>query len=192
MIILGNCILSDALYEERFVCDLPLCRGGCCVEGDAGAPLTGEETAVLEKIAGRVALFMIPEGIAAVNEQGFWVTDDDRELTTPLVGGKQCAYVFYDDSGIAKCAIERAYEEGLIDFPKPISCHLYPVRIQKHPNYEALNYHNWPLCDCARARGDKLKVRVYRFLEEALVRKYGRAWYDELEEYIRYSYQEGP
>jgi len=169
-----------------------LCRGGCCVEGDAGAPLTGEETAVLEKIAGRVALFMIPEGIAAVNEQGFWVTDDDRELTTPLVGGKQCAYVFYDDSGIAKCAIERAYEEGLIDFPKPISCHLYPVRIQKHPNYEALNYHNWPLCDCARARGDKLKVRVYRFLEEALVRKYGRAWYDELEEYIRYSYQEGP
>ncbi len=190
MIILGDCILSDELYEERFVCDLPVCRGGCCVEGDAGAPLLEDEVAVMESIAGRVVPFMIPEGIAAVNEQGYWVKDDDNELTTPLVGGKQCAYVFYDGAGVARCAIERAYEEGLIAFQKPISCHLYPIRIKKYPHYEALNYHSWPLCDCARSRGRKLKVRVYRFLKEALVRKYGREWYEELEEYIRYSYQE--
>ncbi len=190
MIILGQTLLSDELYEEQFVCDLPHCRGGCCVEGDAGAPLSEEEAGMLEAIASRVSAFMLPEGLKAVKKQGYWVKDEEGEITTPLVEGKQCAYVFYDEKGIARCAIERCQEEGLIDFQKPISCHLYPIRINKYPHYEALNYHRWPLCDCARTKGRKLKVRVYRFVKDALVRKYGEEWYDELEEYIRYSYQD--
>jgi len=190
MIILGNCLLSDDIYEERFVCDLSVCKGGCCVEGDAGAPLEEEELTVLEEIAGRVAPFMTAEGIQAVDAQGYWVKDEDGDLTTPLVDGKQCAYVYYDKMGIAFCAIERAWEEGLVDFRKPVSCHLYPIRITKHPGYDALNYHRWPVCDPARRKGRVQKVRVYRFLKEALIRKYGSEWYEELEAYVRYSYQE--
>lgn len=190
MIILGQTLLSDELYEERFVCDLPVCKGGCCVEGDAGAPLEEEEARILEEIAGRVAPFMIAEGIEAVNSQGYWVKDAEGELTTPLVGGKQCAYVFFDDEGIAKCAIECAFEKGLVDFQKPVSCHLYPIRITKYPNYEALNYHRWPICDCARAKGKQLNVRVYEFLKDSLIRKYGEEWFEELEAYIRFSYKE--
>lgn len=190
MIILGQTLLSDELYEEQFVCDLIKCKGGCCVHGDAGAPLTEEETVILAEIAGEVAPFMIPEGIETVNSQGFWVKDTDGDLTTPLVDGKQCAYVYYDADGIAKCAIERAFEEGVIDFQKPVSCHLYPVRATKYPHYDALNYHRWPVCDPARKHGKKLNVRVYRFLKDALIRRFGAEWYEELEEYIRYSYPE--
>ncbi len=190
MIILGQTLLSDELYEERFVCDLPACKGGCCVEGDAGAPLEEEEVKILSEIAGRVVPFMIADGLAAVSKQGYWVKDSEGDLTTPLVDGKQCAYVFFDHEGIAKCAIERAFEEGLIDFQKPVSCHLYPIRISKYPNYEALNYHRWPVCNCARAKGGQLNVRVFKFLEESLTRKYGAEWFEELEAYIRFSYKE--
>ncbi|MFO7872884.1 MAG: DUF3109 family protein [Bacteroidales bacterium] len=189
MIILGDTVLSDELYEEQFVCDLPVCKGGCCIEGDAGAPLTKEETFILEEISGRVLPFMIGDGVQAVNDQGYWVKDDDGDLTTPLVDGKQCAYVFYDSGRIAKCAIERAFEEGLVDFQKPISCHLFPIRITKYPHYEALNYFRWHLCDCARLKGQKKKVRVYRFLKEPLIRRYGKEWYEELEAYIHYTYE---
>ena len=190
MIILGQTLLSDELYEECFVCDLPVCKGGCCVEGDSGAPLEEQETKILAEIYSRVVPFMIAEGIAAVNDQGNWVKDEEGDLTTPLVDGKQCAYVFFDDKGIAKCAIERAFEEGLTDFQKPVSCHLYPIRISKYPHYEALNYHRWPVCDCARAKGKRLNVRVYEFLKESLARKYGVEWFEELEAYIRFSYKE--
>ncbi len=162
------------------------------MEGDSGAPLTEDETRLLADIAGRVAPFMIAEGIETVNKLGYWVKDDEGDLTTPLVDGKQCAYVFFDEQGIARCAIERAFDEGLIDFQKPISCHLYPIRISKYPHYEALNYHRWPLCDCAREKGKQLNVRVYRFLKESLTRKFGEEWFEELEEYIRFSYPEEP
>ncbi len=190
MIILGQTLLSDELYDEQFVCDLARCGGGCCVEGDAGAPLLEEETFILAEIAGRVVPFMISDGVDTVNKTGYWVTDDDGELTTPLVEGRQCAYVFFDENNVARCAIEKAFEEGLTDFRKPISCHLYPIRITSYPDYEALNYHRWPLCDCARVKGQKLRVRVYRFLKDSLIRKYGAEWYEELEEYIRYCYPE--
>ncbi len=190
MIILGQTLLSDELYEEQFVCDLSKCKGGCCVQGDAGAPLTDDETAILVEIAGDVAPFMIPEGLDAINSQGFWVKDAEGDLTTPLVDGQQCAYVFFDPQGIAKCAIERAFEEGLIDFRKPVSCHLYPVRVTKYPHYDALNYHRWPVCDPARRHGKKQKVRVFEFLKDALTRRFGAEWYEELKEYIRYSFPE--
>ncbi|MFP4065121.1 MAG: DUF3109 family protein [Bacteroidales bacterium] len=189
MIVLDKTLLSDELYTEQFVCDLDVCKGGCCVEGDAGAPLTEEETFILEEISGQVAPFMAPEGIDAVGKDGYWVKDFEGDLTTPLVEGKQCAYVFFDKDGIAKCAIERAWEEGLTDFQKPISCHLFPIRVQAYPNYEALNYFRWPLCDCARAKGKKEQVRVFRFLKDALIRKYGAQWYEELEAYFSESGQ---
>lgn len=187
MIIIGETLISDELYTERFVCDLGVCKGGCCVHGDAGAPLDQEETDQLKIVCDSVRPFMIPEGIRAVEKQGLWVRDDDDELTTPLVDGKQCAYAFFDAEGVAKCAIEAAFDQGLIAFQKPISCHLYPIRLSRYPHYEALNYHRWPICDCARKKGKKLKVRVYRFVKDALVRKYGKQWYEELEAYIRFS-----
>ncbi len=191
MIILGQTLLSDELYEEQFVCDLYRCKGGCCVEGDAGAPLSEEEAGILDSIVSTVSRFMLPAGLEAVNQQGCWVKDPEGELTTPLVEGKQCAYVFWDKKGIACCAIERCWEQGLIAFQKPLSCHLYPVRISNYTHYEALNYHHWHLCDCARTKGRKLKVRVYRFVKDALVRKYGKEWYEDLEAYIGYTYQDG-
>ncbi len=190
MIVLGNCVLSDELYEGQFFCDLMACKGGCCVEGDSGAPVSEAETAILEEIAGRIVPYMIPDGKDAIERQGYWVKDSDGELTTPLVEGKQCAYVCFDHDGVAKCAIEMAWEAGVVDFQKPISCHLYPIRVKVYPHYDALNYHRWPLCDPARTRGRKKKVRVYRFLKGALVRKYGLQWYEDLEAYLRYRFGE--
>jgi hypothetical protein len=189
MIIIGNALMSDELYQEQFVCDLPVCKGGCCVEGDAGAPLEEKEIWVLNDIYPLVKPFMIAEGITTIEDQGPWLKDREGEYTTPLVKGKQCAYVFYDDEGIAKCAIEKAHDAGLIDFRKPISCHLYPIRVTAYPQYDALNYHRWPICNCARKNGKKLKVKVYRFLKDALIRKYGEDWYAELDAYVRQSFE---
>ncbi len=190
MIIIGDTLLSDELYLEQFLCDLNVCKGACCVEGDAGAPLEPHETAILEDVYDHVKPFMIPGGIRAVEAQGHWVGDEQGDFTTPLVDGRQCAYVYYDVGGLAKCAIEQAHGQGLVDFLKPISCHLYPIRITRQPNYEALNYHRWPICDCARKLGRKKKIRVYQFVKDALVRKYGVDWYDELEAYIRYGLEQ--
>lgn len=187
MIIIGNTLLSDELYLERFVCDLPVCRGGCCVEGEAGAPLEEQETLILQEIFAKVRPLMIEGGVRTVLEEGTWVRDQHDEPVTPLVNGAQCAYVYYDHDGTAKCAIEKAYNEGLVGFRKPISCHLYPIRITAYPHYDALNYHRWPICNCARKNGKKLDVKIFRFCKEALIRKYGQEWYDELEAYVNLS-----
>lgn len=187
MIIIGNTLLSDELYLERFVCDLPVCKGGCCVEGEAGAPLEEQETLILQEIFAKVRPLMIEEGVRTILEDGTWVRDQHDEPVTPLVNGAQCAYVYYDDDGTAKCAIEKAYNEGLIAFRKPISCHLYPIRVTAYPHYDALNYHRWPICNCARKNGKKLDVKIFRFCKEALIRKYGEAWYEELEAYVNLS-----
>ncbi len=190
MIIIGNTLLSDELYLEHFFCDLQVCKGGCCVHGDAGAPLEADETRELETVYPFVKPFMTEGGINAVESLGLWEKDEDGELTTPLVEGNHCAYVFYDQNDIAKCAIEQAYHEGLIRFQKPLSCHLYPIRITSYPHYDALNYHRWPICNCARKKGKKMDVRIYRFVKDALIRKYGSSWYEELEAYIRYSFED--
>jgi hypothetical protein len=189
MIIIGKALLSDQIYLEQFVCNLEACKGACCVEGDSGAPLEKDETIILENIYPKVKPFMLENGQKAVEEQGSWVMDQNDEPSTPLVDAGQCAYVFFDQQGIAKCAIEKAYELGKVNFKKPVSCHLYPIRVEKFPEYDALNYHYWPICNCARKKGKKLKVRVYRFLQDALVRHYGQDWYDELEAYIKYAFE---
>ncbi|MFW5663466.1 MAG: DUF3109 family protein [bacterium] len=185
MIIIEDTLISDEIYTECFVCDLPVCHGGCCVHGDAGAPLEKDEIPILNEIYPKVKPYMRTVGIDVVDDTGTFVEDIDGEFTTPLVNKQECAYVFFDENNVAKCAIEKAWEEKEIEFKKPVSCHLYPIRVTKYSNYEAINYHRWPICDCARKNGKKLNVRIYEFLKESLTRKYGEEWYKQLDAYIQ-------
>lgn len=183
---LGKTIVSEDIIENDFVCNLNACKGACCIEGEAGAPITEEEVAILEKIYPHVKPFLRPEGIAAIEELGTYIKTSINELETPLVKGKECAYVTFTDKGIASCGIEDAYNAGAIEaiapgFRKPISCHLYPVRVQQYSEFAAVNYHRWPICDPACTLGKELQVPIYKFVKTALVRKFGENWYAELE-----------
>lgn len=178
---LGKTIVSEDLIEKDFVCNLNACKGECCISGEAGAPVSSEETKILNAIYPKVKPFLRPEGIAAIELQGTFITSDLDELETPLVKGKECAYVTFTKNGVASCGIEDAYNAGVIDFKKPISCHLYPVRVQDYSEFSAVNYHKWPICNDACTLGVSLKVPVYKFVKEALIRKFGEYWYTELE-----------
>ncbi|HSV75702.1 MAG TPA: DUF3109 family protein [Bacteroidales bacterium] len=191
MIIIGNTLISDEIYTERFVCDLKACMGACCVEGDLGAPLTKEETGILEEVYPRVKPFLLESSIVAIESSGFWVKGLDGDPYTPLVDAGRCAYAYFDEN-IACCAFEKAWEKGLTDFQKPVSCHLYPIRLTHYKDYDALNYHHWHVCEGAIKRGNELNVPVFRFLKEALVRKYGQEWYDELDAYIKMAFENNP
>lgn len=181
MIQIDDTLISDDVFEKRFVCDLSACKGACCVEGDSGAPLEADEIDILEDILDEVKPYMRPEGIARVEETGVFTIDTDGEYVTPLVNNAECAFVQFDRHGIAKCAIEMAYREGKIDFPKPISCHLYPIRLSNLKDFTAVNYHHWPICDPARACGARLNVKVFRFLKEPLIRRFGEDYFEKLE-----------
>jgi hypothetical protein len=154
------------------------------VDGDAGAPLTDRETEILVDIDHKVKPFLRPEGIAVIEEQGAFIKGEDGEWETPLVNGSECAYVVFDGK-IAKCGIEEAYNNGAITWKKPVSCHLYPVRIREYTELTAVNYHIWQICDPACSLGQELKVPVYKFVKEALIRKFGVDWYRQLEEVAR-------
>ncbi len=181
MIELDNILFSEEILEKKFVCDLSACKGACCVEGDAGAPLEEEELKVLDKAYESVKPFMRKEGIAVIENQGTCIKDPrDGEYVTPLVNNKECAYVTFDSDGTAKCSIELAHKAGKTDFLKPISCHLYPIRVKRYDSFTALNYHNWSICNAACSLGEKLNVKVYRFLKEPLVRAFGKEWFNEL------------
>ncbi len=185
MILVGNAVLSDDIKENLFVCDLEACKGACCVEGDSGAPLEDDETKILEEIYPFVKDYITEEGRQVIAAQGTWVIDSDGDKVTPTLGAnRECAYALYDDRGILKCGIEQAYLDGKISWKKPISCHLYPIRVTKYDQYDALNYNRWHICDPACQLGKSLQVPLYVFLKEALVRKYGEAWYAELLEDI--------
>ncbi|MDY6799947.1 MAG: DUF3109 family protein [Bacteroidota bacterium] len=182
MIQIGNCIVSTELLDEKFVCDLEKCKGHCCVEGESGAPLEPAEEKLIEDNFNGFKTFLRPESIETIKKNGFSVIDKDNELVTPLLKGKECVYAIFEN-GIAKCGIEKAFFAGKSKFRKPISCHLYPVRIKKlFDDVDGLNYHFWNVCDPARDLGRKKNVFTYEFLEGALVRKYGREWYNELKE----------
>jgi hypothetical protein len=180
MIKIGDVLVSDDIKEKEFVCNLEKCKGACCVEGDYGAPLEEDELDILKEIYPKVKSYLTPEGIKAIEEQGTHVLDEDGDLSTPTVGGKECAYAIYDNQKVLKCGIEQAYYDGKVSWKKPISCHLYPIRITKKKNFEAVNYHKWDICSAACALGKQLGVPIYKFLKEPLIRKYGQAWYDEL------------
>ncbi len=181
MIAIQNTLVSDDIIENKFVCDLNKCKGECCVAGDMGAPLDEEELPILDAIYEKVKPYMSEEGIAAIELQGkYLIEDGEDEYTTPLIEGRECAYTIFD-KGIATCAIEKAYLHGDIGFKKPISCHLYPVRINKYDGYDAVNYHEWQVCSPACSLGKALSVPVYEFLREPLLRKYGSDWYEQLQ-----------
>lgn len=188
MIEIEKTLVSEEIFEEHFACDLAACKGACCVLGDAGAPLLEEELDILDEIYEDVKPFLNEAGIKALEAQGTFVVEQDGDFTTPLVDGKECAYTVFDDKGVALCGIEKAWRAGAVKWKKPISCELYPIRITKLYEHEAVNYHRWnicaPACDC----GAKLKLPVYKFLKEPLIRKYGKEYFEQLtlaDEYLK-------
>lgn len=183
MIEIDNILVSDDVVKAQFVCDLIKCKGGCCEDGDAGAPLTGEETEMLNEIFEEVKPYLTKEGLEEIEKRGRYYYDKDFGWVTPTVNGKICAYGHYDSKGIIKCGIEQAYLDGKIQWKKPISCHLYPLKTKKTATYELVNYEpRETLCSPACRLGKKLEVPVYVFLKEALIRKFGEAFYSILEQ----------
>ena len=184
MLEIDHTLISDDLKTAFFVCDLSKCKGACCVEGDLGAPLEDQELEIMDAIYPKVAPFLSDEGNQAISEQGTYIKDCEGDYSTPTVEGKECAYAIYDAEGILKCGIEEAYHQGKIDFQKPLSCHLYPVRITSYEHYDAVNYDQWDICSPACNLGKSLQMPLYQFLKVPLVRKYGAQWYRRLEELI--------
>ncbi|MBE9469497.1 MAG: DUF3109 family protein [Bacteroidetes bacterium] len=180
MLQIEKTIVSLNLIEKKFVCDLQACKGACCVVGDSGAPLEEEELEIFDNIFSTVEPYLSEEGKKTIDEQGCYTVDDDNDYVTPLINNRECAYTIFED-GIAKCAIEKAFFDKKISFRKPISCHLYPVRIKKYKEFDAVNYETNKLCVDAVKLGNKLGVPVYEFLKEPLTKKYGEEWYKELE-----------
>jgi len=178
---LGKTIVSEDIIEKDFVCNLSACKGACCIDGEAGAPLEKEEAIILKDIYPKVKPFMRVEGIEVVEDQGAYITTKDGELETPLINGADCAYVFFDEKNTALCAIEEAHNQGEVSWKKPISCHLYPVRVKDYSEFSAVNYHHWQICDDACVLGKELQVPIYKFVKQALIRKFGEDWYMELE-----------
>lgn len=180
MIVIDNTIISDEIKDNFFVCNLTSCKGACCVEGDLGAPLEMDELKMLDQIYEEVRPYLSEKGRNAIEEQGKYIRDFEGDYSTPVTHTKECAYAIYDDNGILKCGIEQAYNDGKIAYKKPISCHLYPIRITKYDDFEAVNYHRWQICNAACSLGNELKVPLYKFLKEPLIRKYGETWYNRL------------
>ena len=189
MVEIEDKIVSDDLFEEYFCCDLASCKGICCVEGDAGAPLETEDIERIDADIETIRRYMTEEGRAAIDEQGIFVIDEDGDFVTPLIDGAECAYS-YRKGDVTLCAIERAARDGAIDYLKPISCHLYPIRLTKIGDMTALNYHRWNICRDAVACGKKSGVKVYRALKEPIIRAFGEEIFGHLEEVEKYFIQE--
>ncbi|MEZ5040699.1 MAG: DUF3109 family protein [Saprospiraceae bacterium] len=184
MLVISDILVSNDIVEEQFVCNLNACKGACCWEGDWGAPLEAAELLLLGEIYDQIEPYLNPEGKAVLQEEGlFTYYEEAKEYGTPLLKNGACAYLVYDELGIAKCGIEQAYLDGATDFKKPISCHLYPIRVDenKETGFEALNYDKWDICSAACQLGKKEQVPVYKFVKEALIRKYGEDFYRELD-----------
>lgn len=185
MLMIGDLLISDDVVSEQFICNLDACKGACCWEGDYGAPLEQEELRTLERIYDDIRPFLSPAGQAVIESEGpyTYYEGDAREFGTPLINNGPCAYMTYDEHGVAQCGIERAHKAGATDFKKPISCHLYPIRVEHHEatGMEALNYDRWDICSAACTLGKKHQIPVYQFLKEALIRKYGEDFYHQLD-----------
>ena len=189
MIQIGNKIISSEILQVHFVCPPAICLGSCCVYGDSGAPLEEEESLLLEKEFENIMNYISVEGLASIKKQGVWEMDEDGEKVTPLINGHECAYAVFEE-GIARCSIEIAFEDKIINFQKPRSCHLYPIRVTKMGEYTALNYHKWHICDAAREKGGKVGIPLFRFLKSAIIRLWGKAFYNELEDVYRQKVKE--
>lgn len=181
MLQIDDTIISLDLLDECFVCDLETCKGICCIEGDDGAPLEVDEVQILESLLPVIWDDLTEKSKAVIREQGVSYIDEDGKPVTSIVNGAECVFTYTDENGNCKCAIEKAFREGKTEFYKPISCHLYPVRLQKYDEFLAVNYHRWKVCNCARKQGERLGVPVYKFLKEPLIRKFGESWYEQLD-----------
>lgn len=193
MIVIDNIYVSDEVIEEQFVCNLSKCKGGCCIDGDAGAPLTKEEMNEVKEAFEQVKPLLTQEGKKVIDEQGFYTYDKEFGWVTPTISNGMCAYGLVDENGIVKCSFEQVYNEGKTKWKKPISCHLYPIKISKSKNTdnEYVNYEpRDPMCNPGCAFGKELKVPVFKFLKEALVRKYGEDVYEVLEQIAAQYYAE--
>lgn len=181
MIEIGKTLVSLDVVEKQFVCDLNACKGACCIHGDSGAPLEEGEEKILEEIYDDVEPYLTDKGKKAIKKYGKWLVDSDGDKVTPLVGGdKECAYTIFEND-IAFCGIEKAYRDGKVKWAKPVSCHLYPIRITNGKRNILVNYEKWDICKPACACGEKLQVPVYKFVKNALIRKFGKDWYQQLE-----------
>ncbi len=186
MIDIDGTIVSTDIITERFLCDLSRCRGICCVEGNSGAPLEPDEGRVLAGEYDAYKPWLTPAGVEAIRAQGFAVTDADGDLVTPLIGEAECAYSF-TEGGVTFCAVERAWKEGRTPFRKPISCHLYPIRVARFGDGSlGLNYHRWGVCEGARQLGRERGVPMFRMLREAIVRRFGEDFFAALEAAEKY------
>lgn len=183
---IGNCLVSSEIITEYFACDYPVCHGCCCIIGDSGAPLDEGEDKLFEQEYDSYRELLTPEGRAALEQQGFAVTDCDGDLVTPLVNGEECVYTCFDSDNNCFCAVEKSYYAGKSKFQKPISCRLYPIRVSRLSNgMLALNLHRWHICKDAFAKGKKEKVPVFRFLREPLIHRFGEEFYSALEQASR-------
>lgn len=187
MIAIDNTLISEDLLEKKFVCDLSACKGACCEEGDLGAPLLLEEVDAIEQNLQGIRDFMSEAGLALLDSvEGFYEMAPDQELVTTTFQGRACVFAVKSEEEQWQCAIELAYKAGKSDFLKPISCHLYPVRIQEFPEFTAVNYHQWDICSPACACGEALQVPVYKFLKTPLIRRFGEDWYTDLDAYAKH------
>lgn len=184
MIAIDHTLVSDDVRDICFACDLSKCHGACCVEGDAGAPLEEDEISIIEDALGEIEPYMTADGIEVVRRAGVFDYDMFGHFVTPLVHDHECAFVYFEN-GIAFCAIEKAFREGKISFQKPVSCHLYPVRVSGYSDYSAINYHEWHICHEALKNGKNKDVPLYVFLKEPLIRKFGGDWYRKLTESVK-------
>lgn len=182
MLEIKDTLVSLDLAERFFCCDLSRCLGECCIEGDAGAPITQQEFEKLKEILPVVWDDLLPAARRRIEEAGVGYVDEEGDLVTQIVDGRNCVFTCYGEGGMCYCAIEKAFREGKLDWRKPISCYLYPLRITEYPSFTAVNYHRWKICKCAEVLGRKEGIRLYRFLEGPLVERFGREWYDELVE----------
>lgn len=180
MILLQNTLVSEDVIDEHFICDIEKCKGACCIEGDKGAPLDSDEVSILSADYQKIAPFLDEDGRNWIEAKGFYEIDDDGEAVTTCLPDGRCSFVVKESDGSLACGIEKAHYAGASDFLKPVSCHLYPIRVNKYADYHAVNYHRWDICSAACALGDKKGVRIYEFLEASLRRKFGDDWYEEL------------
>jgi len=184
-------LLSSDIITKHFCCDLDACKGACCVEGDAGAPVTLDEVAALEDCLDVVWGDLAASAQAVVDQQGVAYTDRDGDLVTSIVGGRDCVFTCYE-GGLCLCALEKAFRQGKTTFCKPISCALYPIREKKlGMDLIGLNYNRWDVCKCAREKGAQLDIPVYRFLKEPLIRRFGERWYGQLETLVSELHEQG-
>lgn len=180
MLQIKDALVTLDLAEQYFHCDLDKCLGECCIEGDAGAPITRNEYEILKTLVDIVRPDLLPAAIKRIEEAGVGYIDEEGDLVTQIVDGKNCVFTTYGPGGKCLCAIEKAYREGRTDFRKPMSCYLYPLRLTEYPTFTAVNYHRWKICKCAEVLGRANGTRLYQFMRQPLIERFGEEWYEEL------------